>query len=296
LGGNTEGVSAMRVFNGRLYIGFPDDGGNRPYFHKIFNLREAPVKDVDFSNLDGDDLPRIGANASIYKNQAGKVGIDSFGVWGGRLYLGNGGKNAQNQDGGIARSANADPWPAHLNPSDWQDATPTSHPEWYDPSDRYNVELSKLNRLTPAEKAFPAMVDFNGRLYVIRNTSGSAGGPQLWRYDGSSWTLVGDNGSGITNMGNPNNTRATLLVVNGDRLYLGFNNAASGAQLWRTAGGVTDPLSELDFEPVSTNGFGFPSRNQCIYSALSADEGGVAYLWLLAGKPGEGLRLYRTKN
>jgi hypothetical protein len=296
LGANTEGVSAMAVSNGKLYIGYPDTGGNRPYFHKIVNLVEGPTVPTDFINLEGDNLPRIGANALPYKNTAGKVCIDSFGLYGSRLFLANGGKAAQNEDGGIVKTTVDDPLPANSNPGDWQDTTPTLHGEWYNGNNRHSLELSKTNKLTPADKAFPAMAEFNGKLYVIRNTVGSSGGPQLWRWDGSSWVLVASNGSGITNMGDGGNTRATMLAANGDRLYIGYDNASTGVQVWRTGPGVTDPLSESDFEAVDKNGFGDPAKNQVIYSVLSTPEGGVDYLWLLCGKPGGTLRVYRTKN
>ncbi len=52
------------------------------------------------------------------------------------------------------------------------------------------------------------------------------------------------------------NTFITLLVQNDNRLYIGYNNAVNGVQLWSTVDGVTDPASEADFVQVSTSGFG----------------------------------------
>jgi hypothetical protein len=89
------------------------------------------------------------------------------------------------------------------------------------------------------------MIVFNGNLYAIRNTTG---GPRLWKYDGTNpWELVASNGTGITNMGDAENTYVTLLVRNGDRLYVGYDNASDGVQLWRTVEGVTDPVLKSDF-------------------------------------------------
>ncbi len=140
------------------------------------------------------------------------------------------------------------------------------------------------------------MAEFNNKLYVIRNTVGSPGGPQLWKYDEFVWSLVADNGSGLTDMGDIKNSSVTLLVVNGDRLYIGYDNDTSGIQIWRTAAGVTDPAIEADFEPVSTDGFGDPANNQRIYHGLSISDGGTDYLWLLSGKSGGSIRVYRTIN
>jgi hypothetical protein len=72
---------------------------------------------------------------------------------------------------------------------------------------------------------------FNGSLYIARNTKDFSNRPQLWKFDGSSWTLVAENGSGITSMGNANNNALSLLVVNGARLYIGFNNVNTGLPL-----------------------------------------------------------------
>jgi hypothetical protein len=295
LGGYTVGVSAMSVSGGRLYVGFPDTVLVKPYFHAILVMAPSPVKNSDFFNLDGGYFPRIGSYGS-HSNGAGKVGIDSFGVYNERLFLANGGKAGANEDGGIVQSTTQTPRSADTYPGDWQDVTPTGLGAWYDGNKRYSLELGKTNELTPADKAFPAMTEFNGKLYVIRNTTGSSGGPQLWRWDGSSWVLAASNGSGITNMGFSGNTRATMLVANGDRLYLGYDNTSTGVQVWRSRSGVTDPLTESDFEAVDVNGLGDPAKNLRIYHALSAQHDGVDYLWLLCGKPGETLRVYRTKN
>jgi hypothetical protein len=296
-GGNTNGVSSMAVFNDNLYIGFPDTGGNRPYLHRIVNIVENPIIDVDFINLQSDDMPRIGKNGT-YPNGSGTTGIDSFGIYNNCIYLANGGNNKINEDGGIVKSTTDLPLPYDTNPADWEDVTPTANFEWYNSplDDRFSIELLAMNKLIPADKAFPAMAVFNNKLYVIRNTVGSPGGPQLWKYDESSWSLVADNGNGITDMNNSNNSALTLLIVNGDRLYIGYDNSTDGIQIWRTLPGVTDPSLDIDFEQVSLDGFGNPAENQRIYHALSISYEDTDYLWLLCGKSGGSIRVYRTCN
>jgi hypothetical protein len=244
----------------------------------------------------GCELTRIGSSASSYPNGGVNVGIDSFGVYNNRLFLANGGAAVANQDGGIVGTRTQTPRPADRYPGDWLDATPTALGEWYDGNNRHSLELGKTNKLTSADKAFPAKAVFNGKLFVIRNTTGFSGGPQLWRWDGTSWVLVASNGAGITDMGHVGNALATMLVANGDRLYVGYDNEGAGAQVWRTRPGVTDHLFETDFEAVDTNGFGDPAKNLRIYHALSAQYNGVDYLWLLCGKPGEAFNAYRMKN
>jgi hypothetical protein len=298
LGGNTKGVSSMIVFNDNLYIGYPDNGGNRPYFHRVLNIVPNPVEGTDAINLEGVDMPSIGKNGNPTNNGGSIVGIDSFGIFGDRLYAANGGKQAVGENGGIVKSTTNAPLDVWNNPGDWSAVTPFASTEWYNSpfDDRFSKELTLLNKLIPADKAFPAMTVFNNKLYVIRNSTGSAGGPQLWKYDGSTWSLVADNGSGLTDMGNVKNISITLLVVNGDRLYIGYDNDTDGIQLWRTAAGITDPAFVGDFEPVSLDGFGDLANNQRIYSGLSISDGGTDYLWLLCGKSGGSLRVYRTIN
>ena len=182
------------------------------------------------------------------------------------------------------------------NPSHWEDITPTSIPEWYDGGNRFSMELPSSNKLIPSDKTFPAMAVFNNKLYVIRNCKDTSNRPQLWKYDGISWSLVADNGTGISDMGNADNSAASLLLVNGDRLYIGYDNSNTGIQLWRTMLGVTDPTIEGDFEPVSTDGFGDPASNERIYHGLSISSGGEDYLWLLSGRSGGTVSVYRTNN
>ncbi|KPJ82515.1 MAG: hypothetical protein AMS17_18920 [Spirochaetes bacterium DG_61] len=297
-GGNTEGVSAMIFYSDNLYVGLPDTGGNRPYLYRIIDIKENPAKDVDVINLEGGDMTRIGANGSPEKNEAGKVSIDSFGIFNGMLYLANGGHNIVNGDGGILRSTTSIPLNYKDYPGDWADVTPITSMEWNNSplNDRFSLELSKVSKLIPAEKAIPQMALFNNKLYIIRNTIGSPNGPQLWKYDGVNWSLVANNGMGITDMGNINNLYISLLVVNGDRLYIGYDNDTDGIQLWRTVAGITDPEFDSDFEPVLTDGLGDPANNQRIYHGLSITDGGTDYLWLLCGKDGGNVRVYRTKN
>lgn len=297
LGPATKGVSSMIVFNGNLYIGFPDTGGKRPYMLKIVNIVEIPVVETDVFNLNADDMPRIGKNGTPL-NKGNDVGIDSFGVLNDRLYVANGGAAAADQDGGIIRSTTNDPAPFPGTGPDWVDNTPATVAEWDNSgSNRFSKELQGTNKLIPADKAFPAMAVFNGKLFTIRNTTGVSGGPQLWKYDGTNpWELVASNGAGITNMGDADNASITLLVLNGDRLYVGYDNAVDGVQLWRTVDGVTDPALEADFEQVSTSGFGDAANNQRIYNGISIASEGTDYLWILCGKAAGSLRVYRTNN
>jgi len=290
--GGSKGTSSMTVFNGRLYVGFPGTGGQRPLVSKLSNVVQSPVTGTDIFNLQGQDMPRIGNG-----NSASIVGIDVMAAYNDRLYIANGGDNIINADGGILKSTLNDPRDYRDYPGDWLDITPTALNPWNNlpAKDRFSIEMNATYKLTPAQRAFPNMVVFNGKLYAIRNTTGTAGGPQIWKYNDTSWTTVGDSG-GICAMGNANNSRITMLIRNGDMLYVGYDNPTDGVTVYRTKSGVTDPSLVGDFEQVGAGGLGDPAGNVQIFSALSASHDGVDYLWMMCGKSTTKQNLYRTKN
>jgi len=298
LDNSVRGISSMLVFNQRLFFGCPDDISSRPGMGKVQNFIQDPIYNVDIFEMFPELMPRIGASG-VPANTASILGIDSMVEYNNRIYLANGGENttfpAVGKDGGLVRSTVINPSGANSNPDDWEDITPAADNEWNNSpvNDRFSLELFKKNKILPKEKAFPAMVVFNNKLFVIRNTTG---GPQLWKHDGTNWTFVANNGSGYTNMGNSNNNRVTLLINNGDRLYVGYDNSVNGVEIYRTQSGITDPSIEADFEQVSTSGLGDAVNNTEIYHGVSAFSGGNAYLWIIVSKKDENVKIYRTKN
>ncbi|MBN1410666.1 MAG: Ig-like domain-containing protein [Spirochaetales bacterium] len=297
LGGGSDGVSTMHVFNGRLYVGIPDSGGNKPYIHKLETIETTPT----FTNLEGRNFTRIGTKL-LLKNGGNPIGIDFIGSFDGSLYVANGGLNQTDKDGGIVRStgASAGNPPAWLsNPnSDWLDITPTGDAAWYNSGTRFNKGLSQSAKLVPSDRAFPAMAEFNGKLYIIRNTitdTGALDGWQLWETDSSNaFSLIASRGD--TSMGDTENTHATMLIVNDGRLYIGFDNANDGIQIWRTKSLVVNPADTGDFEQVATSGLGYPGNNKKIFNALSISDGGTYYLWILCGDTPGVLSVFRTAN
>jgi hypothetical protein len=344
--------------------------------------------------------PGTGSNA----NQARQIiSIDSMAVYDNddsgnndnlRLYIGNGGCHDSGEDGGIIRlkiSAGGTPPTIATGSglaSDWEDMTPNlSNPNNYWKYDNGNsssgnsiwskmmipynddwTNLTPAGTFTPAVKAIPKMVIFNGDLYLIRNacktpitdsmfgTGGScelnsafenlgtkgAGPfcaktcksgdeiPQLWRlksYDevgsiagSGDWQFIGNLVSGRTDMGGAtwtdgvgqaaktvNNTEVTLLEVNGNRLYIGFDNSNAGVNIWRTKSGISSPAGENDFEAVcqtgnqcaasaSQFGFGDSINNTRIFDSTSVEDAGTYFLILNSGNGSNGLKIFRSAN
>ncbi len=233
------------------------------------------------------------------------------------------------QTGGIVRSSNNDPAACTAADTciDWVNITPTANIKY---AAYFSNVMTTVNDLIPALRPVPAMASFQGKLFMIRNactvsmvstgctgigcsddkTCQAAGGvpvPQLWKCDPTSgasndafcdadeWSLVAENGAtGTTNMNDGNNSHLTLLVANGSYLYVGFDNATTGVQIWRT--NSANPTNEGDFSQIGGDGLGNAAANQQIYSATSVQDGIFHYIFVSTGKPGSPVSIYRQKN
>jgi hypothetical protein len=153
--------------------------------------------------------------------------------------------------------------------------------------------------------------------------------PQLWRLNAgagntaanarANWVLVAENGStgrtdmtGATWAGGTSqsaktaaNKEITMLVVNGDRLYIGFDNPTYGANTWRTKPGVTRASTEADFEAVCATGnacatpslqFGWGHSVTKIFDAISVNDAGTNYVIITARTGLVPMQIYRQSN
>ena len=311
LGGGTEGVSSAHAFGDRLFIGFPDSGGSRPYLMLVSQPPAAPGLDPvtngggpcdpaihDVCDLEGQDFPGLGSVASPGM-------IDSISDFNDRLYLAN--------NGGIVRSTTNAPLDIDDYPGHWIPARPNDIA--YQSCN--GIETPKTADLEPADKAFPAMAAFGGRLFVIRNTDcgpqlfacapATVAGPLPWTAedcDPGDWQLVAPDASGLTTtFDNPGNTHLTLLLATANHLYIGFDNLADGLVILRTANPAA--AIEADFEgaggcsaadhPAACDGlggygFGDPAHTR-IFSAVVEAVGPKDYLYVITGDGGIPARL-----
>ena len=130
--------------------------------------------------------------------------------------------------------------------------------------------------------------------------------PQLWKCnpalsggatecDAGDWSLVAQNGTtGKTNFGDANNTKVTMLSTNGDYLYVGFDNATTGIEVWRT--NVADPSTEGNFSQIGGDGFGSGTAITEIYSNISLQSGSIHYIYASIGKNSIPVRVHRQQN
>jgi hypothetical protein len=251
LGGQTKGFSAALFFQDRLYLGFPDGGGSRPYLVVAKRLPTAdPGLDaaagVDVESLQADKMPGIGLNGTPTNKFASPLLIDTLAAFNNRLYVAN--------NGGCVRSTSPTPRAYGTAPADWASCTP-SLAAW---SSLTSKTATKAADLEPADRAVPRMAVFQGRLYLARNTTV---GPQLFMCtpgtsgsttdcDPGDWSLVAANSTGntlLSQFDEPGNTALSLLMATPRSLFVGFNNGTKGAVVLRSSGATPVPTASADF-------------------------------------------------
>jgi len=290
----------------RLYAGFACPAGNQaPVLVAITTLPPLGGLDardgVDAVNLRADTMPRLGGGGSP-ANLAPSPRIDVVARFRDAIYVAN--------NGGILRSTVPQPRSYWGNPGDWSTATPSSASY----GSRASLVSTRATGLTPADRAFPAFAPFGSCgagpcLFAARNVTGStpAVAPQLWacdpttsgdlaQCDPADWSLAAPNASGdaaLTQLGDPANGALSVLVATPSYLYVGFDNAVTGVQLFRTD---RVPSAAGDFrgkdgcaagspgcEGLGGYGFGSPlNRTRFLDAEVLSHPGGTS-LFVLAG-------------
>jgi hypothetical protein len=228
--GATNATSAV-VFQNQLYVGFQSSGG--PVLETVSTMPSLPGSAASAGDMGASNMPGIGGTSTGL--------IDSMAVFGSSpgdtLYLANA--------NGFARMSNPSPSQCTsgiilgilASCADWSDSTPSAAAY----TGKTSLKTTLTSDLEPADRAIPAMVSFNGRLFAARNTTA---GPQLWACTPSSgtqcnprdWSLVAANTVGVaqlTQFNDPANTAITLLAATSQHLYVGFNNPTRGAVIYR---------------------------------------------------------------
>ena len=253
--GSTRQLTAARIFQDRVYLGFLDvsaSGSSQskaPILNALVTMPTLPgytaALGSDLVNLNGGNLPAIGVLGQPANAGSSQLMIDSLLDFGGSLYAAN--------NGGIARSVGSPTPCAAPGCSNWVDATPSAA-AWGAKTAVLPDNVTQ-GAIDPSQRAVPAMVSFGGRIFAARNTQD---GPQLWscnpaiagdslQCDPADWTLIARNSFGdsqLTQFNDIGNWAITLLVATATHLYVGFNNPW-GVQVYRTA--LPGAASRADF-------------------------------------------------
>ncbi|WP_061285547.1 beta strand repeat-containing protein [Leptospira interrogans] len=275
----------------------------------------------------------LGINNNAHPNWAYYIGVDSMFVFKNRIYAANGGLHSVGHNGSIIRSTTTDPTAACTGAdscSNWVEIGPRTNTKWHNsPTNNwFSLELNQFYNLIPGDKAFAQFAEFNNNLYVtrticvqssqatgIRTSPGTVAGctdgtttnrrAQLWKCDptisgntsecdAADWSVVGDDGTGITNMGDSTNRTITMVMKNGSYLYIGYDNP-NGIRIYRT--NVANPgSSSASWSQIAGNGLTDSTNIQQIYSAVSVPSGSINYIYVSVGKSNVPVRTYRQQN
>jgi hypothetical protein len=236
LGAATRGFTAARVIGDRLYLGFADNGGSRPYGVALLTAPSAPGLDA-VQGVHALELGLHEAYNTAYASFTTISMIDAIGELNGRVYF--------FDNSGCLGSKT----PTPATKDDFFACSPTTDVDYalasaVDPTRQYDLE--------PRDRAWPQVAAWNGRLFAIRNTTS---GPQLWccepgrrgdplLCDRSDWYLVAGDATYRTRLGKATASAASLLVATPTHLFVGFDGPA-GVHVFRTA--VPDPTVASDF-------------------------------------------------
>jgi hypothetical protein len=289
LGGATRGFTAAGMAGDRLYLGFADNGGSRPYGLALLTAPPAGLPGLDV--VQGTDALELGLHSAYdaaYHAFTAISMIDAIAELNGRVYFFN--------NSGCLGAKTATP----ATSADFFACSPASGID-YDLTSA--VSPPRQYDLEPRDRAWPQVTTWKGRLFAIHNTTT---GPQLWccdparrgdplLCDPSDWYLVAPDVAFRTQLGKATATAATLLVSTPTHLFVGFDDPVAGIHVFRTS--VPAPTVESDFtgrdgclagtpgcEGLGGDGVGAPAVLTRIFDAKAIDtpEGGTD-LYLTTG-------------
>ena len=95
------------------------------------------------------------------------------------------------------------------------------------------------------------------------------------------------------------NTHFTLLEFVGNYLYVGYDNASNGANVWRanmTSVSSGSSPAETDFTVVNVLGIDGTNPNQRIFSHVTYNDAGKDWLVVVTRDGSNPMKVYRTTN
>ncbi len=311
-GGNTKSIQSSYAFKGndKYYSGFSSSHSQQA---PILAATPLTASGGVLSCGTGSDLTLrsvnwIGKNASTDNpaksaNSNAVVGIDSM------LQVPTGGPTPVGEfyvanNGGIASSASPyTSWSIKVTQSNFSSVSGAGAVTLVLPD-----APAGLEKVRPGQKGMPVMTIWNGAIYAARNLAVSQtaanqvvnNGGELWKCKAtcttaSNWKLVAKSSSFPDN---PSNLKAiSLLQVNGDRLYIGFDNPTNGATIYRSNTGITEIDSGSGcgdatpdngdghncFTRQGEPGFGSPGQNQYFISSASLRKGSQNFIYVTVG-------------
>ena len=290
-----EDVTSLAVLNDRIYAGLQVDSADRPRMVVLTRTPLAPGLDAGTSDTVATTFQRT----AMSERGIGISQVDAMLGFEGRLFVANHAAVL------VSRTGMPDLSAADAS-TQFDECTPLAPATWLAGASGY---VGKID-VTPADKVVSGLAAWRGRLYLARNTLANV--PEIWVFtprhdasgsflgcaaDRSDWQRI------ATNFAEPANVRATALFASSAFLYVGYDNATTGLQMFRTSSPA--PGSEADFTgslgctapctPVGSAGFGDPT-NARFFDARTMTFDGVDDVWATVGAGSGPVRVYRVSN
>jgi hypothetical protein len=290
-----EDVTSLAVLNDRVYAGLQVDTADGPRMVVLTRTPVAPGLDAGAS----DTVATTFQGTAMNESGAGISQVDAMLGFEGRLVV------ANRRAVLLSRTGTPDLSAADAS-TQFDDCTPLAPATWLAGAFDYAGKID----VTPADKVVCALAAWQGRLYLARNTLANV--PEIWVFtprhdtaggflgcaaDRSDWQRI------ATNFADPANVRATALFASSAFLYVGYDNAASGLQVFRTSSPA--PLDEAAFTgrlgctapctPLGRAGFGDPT-NVRVFDARTMTFAGVDEVWATVGSASGPVRVYRVSE
>jgi hypothetical protein len=305
-GNNTKSTQVLYGISDKVFVGIASDHGtNSPV------LNRAPVSEPESDgklrvdapiDLSGNLIPHLGkGNGNGY---GGTVGIDFIYRVGDSTYLANNGGLIYVDTSKFltgAKPNNVGHWSTNFSPA----LSTPNHADFTGTSlrmpDSNATTGGGLGKVRPGEKAFPYLVLYKGKLYLARNVGTVADGKVNLR--GEVWTCTpNDSGqcapaawtriiTGSETDLTAGSNAISMLIANGNNLYVGFDNPTNGLEVYRYASTLVKPnpdptsttMSGVSWIKQGTNGLGSGSK-YIINSVSLYDTGTVKnYLYIVVG-------------
>lgn len=306
---NVSSTSAVYGYGGKLYVGMASSASaQKPGFNVIAVTDESYGESCGTALAFGKDLPGIKGSGTART----VIGIDVITSIhdGSNDYLVVANSNAFD----IALIDTVNGYPDGAG-----DFTNVQTSLWNRSGTTNTRVYNKITTLQPWERGIPAVVQYDGTVYVARNrcTLASASDtalcstaltPELWKgtYSGDPtvsanwiWTQVFDAASF-----NASIDAISLLMVSGGRLYIGMDSASQGAHLVYADLAAGSPGAAGDFTQLGradnpacgfgdSKAFGKDCSAHRFFSGAHVEYSGSHYLYMSAGNGTGSLRVFK---
>lgn len=167
-------------------------------------------------------------------------------------------------------------------------------------STSFTTELSAGDLVTiDGQTRRVSSVDNDTQLTMIGNSNSTASGVTATTSSGKT-NMAGN----TSDCGSPTNiclanTHITLLEFVGDYIYIGFDNATNGSNVWRadmSSVSSGSMVSESDFSMVNISGLDGTASNQRLFSHVTVADSGTDWLIITTRDGTNAMQLYRTAN